>query len=304
VLIRSFEGARCSIILAVPPTGGMSLTFTGKKTALLERSRDTLMRLVHVVFIFALIFPACAPTKLPLEPGREMPADSTFFKFLTLAKTGDEKAQHLIGFMLYFGEGVRMDRAAAHYWFHLSADQGNASAQLSLAVMHYLGQGVGKDIEEAERYFRLAKDNTSPSVNLSASAEVPRTLAELAERAVMRPGNFDIQGESTFATFCAGCHGLNGIAAYERAPSFALGERLDKNDEDLFFTITHGHGTMPAWRDKLSDAALVEALRFVRTLPQQYQNGIAQVLRTPPSLYFLFGPMSTDPMGIYQAYTH
>lgn len=262
------------------------------------------MRLVHAVFIFAFIFPACVPAKLPLDPGRETAANTTFLKFFTLAKAGDEKAQHLIGFMLYFGEGVRMDRAAAHHWFHLAADQGNASAQLSLAVMHYLGEGVGKNIDEAERYFRLAKNNTSPSVNLSVSPEVPPTLVELAERASMRPWNFDIPGESTFATFCAGCHGLNGVAAYVRAPSFALGERMDKSDEELFFTITHGHGTMPAWRDKLSDAALVEALRFVRTLPQQYQNGIAQVLRTPPSLYFLFGPASTDPIGIYQVHTY
>ena len=262
------------------------------------------MRLVHVVLIFPFIFPACRPAKLSLDPRRETPSDSTFGKFFRLATAGDTKAQHLIGFMLYFGEGVQMDRAAAHHWFHLAADQGNANAQLNLAVMHYLGEGVRKDMEEAERYFRLAKNSTSPSVNSSVRPEVPRTLAELAERAAMRPPNVDILGGSTLAAFCAGCHGLNGIAAYVRAPSFALGERMDKGDDELFFTITHGHGTMPSWRDKLTDAALAEALQFVRTLPQQYQNGIAQVLRTPPALYFLFGPVSTDPIGIYQVHTY
>ena len=252
------------------------------------------MRLVHVVFLFPFIFSACAPAKLPLDLGREPTANSTFAKFLRLANAGDEKAQHLIGFMLYFGEGVRMNRAAAHHWFHLAADQGNATAQLNLAVMHYLGEGVGKDIEEAERYFRLAKNNTSPSVNLSVSPEVPRTLAELAERAFMRPWNVDIPGESTFAAFCAGCHGLNGIAAYVGAPSFALAERLDKSDAELLRTITDGHGIMPTWQDKLSQETLTDVLGFVRTLPRQHQIGIAQVLRTPSSLYFLFGPMSAE----------
>lgn len=266
--------------------------------------RNVLMRLVHVVLIFPFIFPACRPAKLSLDPRRETPSDSTFGKFFRLATAGDTKAQHLIGFMLYFGEGVQMDRAAAHHWFHLAADQGNANAQLNLAVMHYLGEGVRKDMEEAERYFRLAKNNTSPSVNSSVRPEVPRTLAELAERAAIQPWNVDFPGESTYATFCAGCHGLNGIAAYVRAPSFALGERMDKGDDELFFTITHGHGTMPSWRDKLTDAALAEALQFLRTLPQQYQNGIAQALRTPPALYFLFGPVSTDPIGIYQVHTY
>ena len=252
------------------------------------------MRLVHVVFLFPFIFSACAPAKLPLDLGREPTANSTFAKFLRLANAGDEKAQHLIGFMLYFGEGVRMNRAAAHHWFHLAADQGNATAQLNLAVMHYLGEGVGKDIEEAERYFRLAKNNTSPSVNLSVSPEVPRTLAELAERAVMRPWNVDIPGESTFAAFCAGCHGLNGIAAYVGAPSFALADRMDKSDAELLRTITDGHGIMPTWQDKLSQETLTDVLGFVRTLPRQHQIGIAQVLRTPSSLYFLFGPMSAE----------
>jgi len=262
------------------------------------------MRLVHVVFIFPFIFPACGPAKLPLVPGRETPSDSTFGKFFRLATAGDTKAQHLIGFMLYFGEGVQMDRAAAHHWFHLAADQGNANAQLNLAVMHYLGEGVRKDMEEAERYFRLAKNNTSPSVNSSVRHEVPRTLAELAERAAMRPWNSDLPGEATYATFCAGCHGLNGVAAYVGAPSFALAERMEKSDAELFRTMTRGHGVMPTWQGKITEQALVDALQFVRTLPAQYQNGVAQVLRTPPSLFFFFGPMSADPTGFYRDDTY
>jgi hypothetical protein len=62
--------------------------------------------------------------------------------------------------------------------------------------------------------------------------------------------------------FCAGCHGLNGIAGYVGAPSFALGERMEKSDRELMGSITGGHEVMPEWGDKLPDGLLIEALRF------------------------------------------
>ncbi len=107
-------------------------------------------------------------------------------------------------------------------------------------------------------------------------------------------------GEQTYVTFCAGCHGLNGIAAYAGAPSFALGDRMEKKDADLLHTIIHGHGVMPTWGSKLSEQSLANALRFIRTLPRQYENGIVQSLRAAPAFYFLFGPMSAEPVA-YEA---
>jgi len=281
----------------------MGLTFASKKAAMLERRAYALMRLIYVVFILALIFPGCAPVKPPVEVRRDTTAQFTFVKFLELAKAGDEKAQHLIGFMLYYGEGVRMDRAAAHYWFHLAADQGDATAQLNLALMHYRGEeGAGRDIEEAQRYLRLAKENGSKATRSSSTPDIPDTLDDLADRAVLWPQRQDNPGEQAYVTFCAGCHGFNGIAAYVGAPSFALGERMEKSDAELFRTITMGHGVMPRWENKLPDELLFEALRFLRTLPLQYRNGIAQIVRTPPPFYFVFGPMSAQPAEIYQGH--
>ncbi len=260
---------------------------------------------LHVVFILALIFPGCGPVKPPVEVRHDTPAQFTFVKFLELAKAGDEKAQHLIGFMLYFGEGVRMDRAAAHYWFHLAAGQGDTAAQLNLALMHFRGEeGAGRDLEEAQRYLRLAKENGSKATRLSATPDIPATLDDLADRAVLMPRSQDKLGEQAYVTFCAGCHGFNGIAAYVGAPSFAVGERMEKSDAELFRTITKGHGVMPQWENKLPEDVLLDALRFVRTLPLQYLNGIAQVLRTPPPFYFVFGPMSAQPPEIYQGHVH
>jgi cytochrome c5 len=207
--------------------------------------------------------------------------------------------------MLYFGEGVRMDRAAAHHWFYLAADQGNPTAQLNLALMHFRGEeGARRDFEEAQRYLRLAKENGSKATRLSSTPDIPDTLEELADRAVRLPQRQEDLGEQAYVTFCAGCHGFNGIAAYVGAPSFAVGERMEKSDAELFRTITKGHGVMPRWENKLPDDLLFEALKFVRTLPLQYRNGIAQVLRTPPPVYFVFGPMSAQPPEVYQGHVH
>ena len=262
------------------------------------------MRSFYGVIGLLVLLTACLPMGLHEESQRDPSQRSTFAKFLKLAEAGDAKGQNRVGFMHYFGEGAPKDRYLAHRWFHRAADNGNVNAQLNLSIMHYLGAGVPQDLDEAQHYFRLAKDNNSLNNDSAPRLQIPESLAELEERAAMRPWNSDLPGESTYATFCAGCHGLNGVAAYVGAPSFALAERMEKSDAELFRTMTRGHGVMPTWQDRITEQALVDALQFVRTLPAQYQNGIAQVLRTPPSLFFFFGPMSADPTGFYRDDTY
>lgn len=262
------------------------------------------MRSICGVIGFLVLLTACFPVRRVAEPQREPAPRSTFAKFLKLAEGGDAKSQNLVGFMHYFGEGAPKDYRLAHRWFQRAADNGNVNAQLNLAIMHYLGVGVPQDLKEARRFFQMAKDNRPFNNDSASQPPIPESLALLVERAATRPSNSDLPGESTYATFCAGCHGLNGVATYVGAPSFALAERMEKNDAELFRTITRGHGVMPTWQGKITEQALVDALQFVRTLSAQYQNGIAQVLRTPPSLFFLFGPMSADPTGFYRDDTY
>jgi mono/diheme cytochrome c family protein len=102
------------------------------------------------------------------------------------------------------------------------------------------------------------------------------------------------RGEATYTMFCAGCHGLNGIAAYIGSPSFALGERLQKPDATLLYSIYQGKGVMPSWGDKLSEDRLLDVLAFVRSLQRHYENGLAEGIRRAPGRYFLFGPMEED----------
>ena len=58
-------------------------------------------------------------------------------------------------------------------------------------------------------------------------------------------------GAKTFLTYCSGCHGQDGFAAYEHAPSFSMGERLQKDDRVLLQSVLNGKGKIPPWRDKL-----------------------------------------------------
>jgi mono/diheme cytochrome c family protein len=265
--------------------------------AVLDRTKERWTRLPRAVIVLCFVFAGCGYSARERALLRETQARSTFEKFVRLAQAGDAKSQNVVGFMHYFGEGAPTDYYLAHRWFHAAADQGYVNAQLNLAVMHYLGRGVPEDLEEAERYFHLARQNGLASPNFSGRSTLPDSLAALAEGAIMAPQVDNGAGELAYVTFCAGCHGFNGIAAYVGSPSFALGERMEKSDAELMFSITRGHGIMPSWDNKLSLPELMEALQFVRTLPRQYQNGIAQVLRAPPELYFRFGPMSRDLTG-------
>jgi mono/diheme cytochrome c family protein len=192
--------------------------------------------------------------------------ETTYEKFLAPAEAGEAESQNVVGVMLFHGEGAGVDRVGAEMWFWLAAEQGNERARRNLAFLHSMS-----------------------SAALDQAPERDMDGAFLRGR---------LPGEALYAKFCAGCHGLNGIAAYVYSPSFALGQRLEKSDEALMRSLLNGKGEMPNWDDKLSRAELREVLRFIRTLRLQYDLGIGQSLRGAPALYYLFGPMRSDDRGI------
>ncbi|MHA1529558.1 MAG: c-type cytochrome, partial [Alphaproteobacteria bacterium] len=238
-----------------------------------------------ILALISVALSACAfdpPSSRETDPQIYGPGwVSTYAKYLPRAESGDPDFQNLIGFMLFFGEGLAVDRPQAHLWFHRAADQGHTLAQRNLAIMHRLGIGEPPDLEEARAYARLAEMTdldrlvgAMPSSLTGGTLEVGRdTLAAGRDRE---------RGEATYTTFCAGCHGLNGIATYIGSPSFALGETLHKPDSVLLYSIHQGKGIMPGWGNKLAADRLLDALAFVRTLPERYQNGIAEGIRRAP----------------------
>jgi mono/diheme cytochrome c family protein len=95
-------------------------------------------------------------------------------------------------------------------------------------------------------------------------------------------------GRHVFLTYCSGCHGFDGQAFYPGAPSFAMGEALNKSDAELMNTILDGKGHMPSWESKLPRPWLETALdyiRFVATNP---------VPADAPDYYYIFAPLGSD----------
>ncbi len=69
---------------------------------------------------------------------------------------GHAWAQHNLGNMNYFGQGVPEDYAEAARWWHKAAEQGEPRAQNNLGAMYLKGEGVLQDYVQAHMWFNLA----------------------------------------------------------------------------------------------------------------------------------------------------
>lgn len=250
------------------------------------------MKRMHVGVLLTLgILVACAGEEVvPVATGPRL-GDSTYEKFLVRAETGDPDAQNLVGFMLFFGEGVAQDKVEAHYWFHRAANQGHAVAQVNLAIMHAIGRDAVADPVEAESYYARARSSPAAADRGVAQGDLSKAILVLRRQESDRVSI----GQANYEKFCAGCHGLNGVARYIASPSFAIGERMDKSDDRLLDSIANGKGVMPSWKEKLGEEERRQILAYVRTLQGRFTRGIALSLRDTPSQYFTFGPMQDQP---------
>ena len=229
-------------------------------------------RLALSVFLAAQLSACGMPRGDWGEAGDGAP-ETTYRKFLARAEAADTESQNLVGFMLFYGEGVRMDRTRARLWFERAAAQGNARAQGNLAMLNSMDASeFGIDFEQIPSH--------------------------------ARPQN-SLPGQTLYEKFCAGCHGFNGISAYVHSPSFALGEALGKGDAELMRSLLRGKGEMPGWDDKLPRDQLHDVLSFVRTLQAKYALGIGHTLSSAPPRFYLFGPMESthrDYRGVLGGY--
>jgi hypothetical protein len=90
--------------------------------------------------------------------------------FRLAAEGGDARAQHNIGVIYHWGQGVPPDYKEALKWYRLAADRGIAEAQRNLGNMYDDGLGVPQDYEEALKWYRLAaaQGNAKAQFNLGA----------------------------------------------------------------------------------------------------------------------------------------
>lgn len=77
-------------------------------------------------------------------------------KHLPPAKSGDAKAQYLVGKVYALGTGVKKDQHKAYEWFSKSADQGFGPARYELGKMFADGNGVRQNYYTAAKWYRLA----------------------------------------------------------------------------------------------------------------------------------------------------
>lgn len=171
------------------------------------------------------------------------------------------------------------------------ARQGDPESQNAAGVMLYRGDGVSQDRPRAREWFaRAAQAGSERARRNLAFLEPAGDAGAPARRA--EPG----RAEAHYLRFCGGCHGLNGVAAYENSPSFAFGERLEKSDAALMRSLLEGRQEMPGWDDKLAPEDLWEILAFIRSLPARFDRGIA-LEPVAPAYMYLFGRMEERRRG-------
>jgi len=103
-------------------------------------------------------------------------------------------------------------------------------------------------------------------------------------------------GANIFLTYCSGCHGIDGFAAYEHAPSFSMGERLQKDDRELLQSVLNGKNNMPPWKDKLQVQDLRNAIAYIRVMHERQTKGEPPRQDDSPDNYFLFKPVGEQNM--------
>lgn len=71
-------------------------------------------------------------------------------------RTRKHRAQHNLGNIYHYGQGLARDHREAARWYRAAADKGHAIAQYNLGVMYHQGHGVAQDEKEAARWYQKA----------------------------------------------------------------------------------------------------------------------------------------------------
>ena len=103
-------------------------------------------------------------------------------------------------------------------------------------------------------------------------------------------------GARTFLMFCAGCHGQDGFAAYQNAPSFSMGDRLQKDDRELLQSVRNGINEMPAWRDMLTIQDMRNTIAYIRLMHERQAKGQPPLQVEAPDTFYMFKPVGEDNM--------
>ena len=84
--------------------------------------------------------------------------DTALGEFVPLANQGVAIAQHRLGEMYEYGQGVRRNEKTALKWYTLAAEQGFIAAQTQLGVIYQTGWGADKNYTKSVKWFKLAAE--------------------------------------------------------------------------------------------------------------------------------------------------
>ena len=122
---------------------------------------------------------------------------------------------------------------------------------------------------ETDPAARLGRRPAGVNENLVPS----RSVLEGCEEAVA-PGRESIQrGRNLFSSQCVWCHGPKGDGKGELAladnlptPDFTAAQQKKCTDGELFYILTHGHGSMPGQGSRLREKQKWDLINFIRSL--------------------------------------
>ncbi|MBK1667238.1 hypothetical protein CKO28_04170 [Rhodovibrio sodomensis] len=72
------------------------------------------------------------------------------------ARNEDRRAQYIVGWMYYYGNGVARDYAAAFKWYRKAALRGDPRAMTFLGLMYRQGKGVARNPDRAIAWYERA----------------------------------------------------------------------------------------------------------------------------------------------------
>ncbi len=112
------------------------------------------MKRLVVLAAIALASPAWAGFDAGVEAYKAGDYGAAMREWRPLAERGDGRAQHNLGILFNYGQGVPQNLAEAAKWYLRAAEQGNGNAQVKLGWLLATGRGVAQDSVEAVRWFR------------------------------------------------------------------------------------------------------------------------------------------------------
>jgi cytochrome c6 len=82
--------------------------------------------------------------------------------------------------------------------------------------------------------------------------------------------SFAQSGEATYKTKCQSCHGVAGVPSPGMAHALGVKPATDpavksSTEEKMIAITTNGDGKMPAYKSKLTDAQIKDAVDYFRT---------------------------------------